>query len=108
MAGVSGLEAVGGALGAIGAAPGDVGVDHGRLWVAVAPELLDGANVGAVLEEVDGEGVAESVADALRDARGALYGGFVQMMAEELPVLRSAVGLASPREIGRCGVVPSG
>ena len=35
----------------------DVGVDHRRLEVAVAEELLDGANVRAVLEQVGGVAV---------------------------------------------------
>jgi hypothetical protein len=56
----------------------------------VTEEFLDGADVGAVFEQVGGEGVAEGVtADALRDARvlhgsfdGALDRGLVEMMAE--------------------------
>jgi hypothetical protein len=46
-----------------------VGVDHGGGHVAVAEELLDGADVGAVFQQVGGEGVAEGVAGgALGDA----------------------------------------
>jgi hypothetical protein len=56
------VEAVGGAEDAGGAAVEDVGVDHGGGDVAVAEELLDGADVGAVLQQVGGEGVAEGVA----------------------------------------------
>ena len=42
-------EAVGGAEDAGGATVEDVGVDHGGGDVAVAEELLDGSDVGAVL-----------------------------------------------------------
>jgi hypothetical protein len=49
---------------------GDVGVDLGRVDGGVAEELLDGADVGAVAEEVGREGVAERVRrDGARDAR---------------------------------------
>ena len=47
----------------------DVGVDHGGLDILVAEQVLDGADVVAVLEQVGGEGVAQGVAgDALVDA----------------------------------------
>lgn len=39
-----------------------MGVDHGRLDVAMAQQLLEGANVGAAFEQVRGEGVPEGVA----------------------------------------------
>jgi hypothetical protein len=53
------------------AAVEDVGVDHRGRDVAVVQELLDGANVVAVLEEVRNEAVAQRVArGALGDARG--------------------------------------
>lgn len=62
-------QRVEGAADAAGAEAEDVGVDHGGGDVAVAEELLDGADVVAALEEVGGEGVAEGVAgDSLRDA----------------------------------------
>jgi hypothetical protein len=35
-----------------------VGVDHGRSYAPVAQELLDGADVVAILEKMCGEGVA--------------------------------------------------
>ena len=48
---------------------GDVGVDLGRADIVVAEEGLDGAEVGAVHEEVGGKGVAEGVGgDVLCDA----------------------------------------
>jgi hypothetical protein len=40
----------------------DVGVDHGRRHVAVAWELLAGADAVAVLQKVGCEGMAEGVA----------------------------------------------
>lgn len=48
---------------------GDVGVDLGGGDVGVAEEGLDGAEVGAVHEEIGGEAVAKGVgADVLGDA----------------------------------------
>lgn len=48
-------EAVGGAQDAGRAPVEDVGVDHGGGHVAVAEELLDGADVIAAFEQVCGE-----------------------------------------------------
>jgi len=42
----------------VAAAVEHVGVDHGGLDVVVAEELLDGADVVAVAEEVGGKAVA--------------------------------------------------
>ncbi len=51
------------------AAVEDVGIDHGGLHVAMAEELLHGADIVAVLEQMGGEGVAEGVTgDALGEA----------------------------------------
>lgn len=48
---------------------GDVGVDLGGADVGVAEHGLDGAEVGAVHEEVGGEAVTEGVGgDVFRDA----------------------------------------
>ena len=60
----------------------------------VAEQLLDGADVAAVLEQMRGEGVAEGVAGrALRDAQGEdcpahglLEDGLVQMVGRRWPV----------------------
>lgn len=52
---------VGGAADAGVAAVEDVRVDHRGADVGVAQELLNGADVGAVLEEVRGEGMPEGV-----------------------------------------------
>jgi hypothetical protein len=47
----------------------DVGVDHGRGQIVVPEQLLNGADVGAALEQVRGEGMAKGVgADGLRQA----------------------------------------
>ncbi len=51
-----------GASNAEAAAVQYVGVDHGRGYVAVAEEFLDGSDVVAGLEQVGGEGVSERVA----------------------------------------------
>jgi hypothetical protein len=51
-----------GALDGEAASVQDVGVDHGGADVAVAEELLDGADVVAAFEEMGGEGVAKGVA----------------------------------------------
>ena len=51
---------------------GDVGVDLGGGNVGVAEHGLNGAEIGAVHEEVGGEGVTEGVrGDVLGDAGGA-------------------------------------
>ena len=41
--------------------PGDVGVDLGGGDVGMAQQHLHGAQVGAVVEQVGGEGVAQGV-----------------------------------------------
>jgi Phage integrase, N-terminal SAM-like domain len=87
-----GGKAVGGAQDAGRAAVEDVGVDHGGGDVAVAEKFLDGSDVGAVFQQVGGEGVAEGVAGgALGDAltayrllHRALQHGFVQVVATPL------------------------
>jgi hypothetical protein len=92
VSGRSRSEPVGGAADAEWAAIENVGVDHGGPEVAVAEELLDGADVGAVLQEVGREGVPEGVAgDAFRDAGGggraadgALDARLVEVVAEPL------------------------
>ena len=48
-------SAVGRAADGGGAAVQDVGVDHGRRDVAVAKELLDGADVVAILQQMGRE-----------------------------------------------------
>ena len=70
----------------------DMGVDHGGADVLVSEELLDGADVVAVLEEMGGEGVAEGVAgDALGEGGvavglgdGALDDGLVEVVAGKM------------------------
>ena len=51
----SGLQPIRGAGDAERASVEDVGVDHRRLEVAVAEQLLDGADVRSVLEQMAGE-----------------------------------------------------
>ena len=55
-----------------------MGVDHGGLDIFVTKELLDGANVIAVFEEVRGEAMAEGVGGDgfiyFRQSRGFLDG----------------------------------
>lgn len=73
---------------AAGAVAQDMGVDHGRRDVAMAEQFLYGSNVLDALEQVGGEGMAESVArHALVDSGrlgsvtdGALHDRFVQMV----------------------------
>ena len=85
-------SAVEGAADAGGAAVEDVGVDHGGRDILVAQELLDGADVVAVLEQVGGEAVAKRVwGDGLGDvgssgglAHGPLDQGLVDMVATGL------------------------
>ncbi len=64
-------------------------IDHGRLYAAVAQDLLDRPDVVAALQKVGREGVAQGVAggvleDAGRTAgvvKGSLYAPFVKVMA---------------------------
>src|SRR4029453_17953943 len=48
-------------VGGLEAAPGHVGVDLRRAEIAVAEQLLDGAQVGAAVQEMRGEAVAKGV-----------------------------------------------
>ena len=81
------------AVDAEGAAVEDVGVDHGGGDVAVAEELLDGADVVAGFEQVSREAVPQAVASGvLRDlsgaagiTEGALEYGFVQVVPSASP-----------------------
>jgi hypothetical protein len=65
-----GLQEVHRALDTPASSVEDVGVDHGRLHALVAEELLDGADVVAVHQEVGGEGMAEGVAGRRLDEAG--------------------------------------
>ena len=100
-----GLGAVeGGGEGVVGAADAaaadlveDVGVDHGGGDVAVAEELLDGADVVAVGEQVGSERVAERVAgDALGErgrARGSGDGSLWEAAVQVVPVDLAGAGV---------------
>src|SRR5262245_60936249 len=81
-----GSQPVGRARDAEGSPVEDVGVDHRGAQVAVAEELLDGADVRAVLEQVCRERVSERVAgDALGDAGqacGALHDALNRRLME--------------------------
>lgn len=80
-----------------------VGVDHRRLHVAMAEELLDGMDIVAILQEVDGEGLAEGVGgDASHEAcvagrllHRALDCALVQVMAESPAGLRGQLPSSS-------------
>ena len=110
-----GSQAVGGAADAEGALGEDVGVDHGGAELAVAEELLDGSDVGPVLEEVGGEGVPQAVAgDApgesgvpCGETHGALHRGLVEGMAEGASGVRLAPEPGG-REDPLPGPVPAG
>jgi hypothetical protein len=85
----------------------DVGVDHGGLDVAVAQQLLDGADVVPLLEEVGGERVPEGVAagglgqPGLRDRllHRLLHGRLVQMVAADGAGARIAAGRSTPQAL---------
>ena len=110
------VQSVHGALDAGGAAPEDVGVDLGGRDVRVAEQLLVGADVGAVLEQVGGEGVAKGVAGrAFGEVRGkhsfvrCLLGhGLVELIAAEFAGLAVEVVTGGAQErlpgpfLGRC------
>ncbi len=99
-------QAVGGAADARGAAVQDMGVDHRRRDVLVAEELLDGAEVAAVLEEMGGEGVAKGMAGGpLRNSRredgsahGLLKDGLVQVVPAALSALLVSVEVCGGKD----------
>jgi phytoene/squalene synthetase len=63
----SNAEVVQGTWNALPALLKDMGVDHGRGKIVVPEQLLNGADVGAALEQVSGKGVAKCMgADVLR------------------------------------------
>ena len=94
---------VGRAPHAAGSTVEDMSVDHRCADVPVTEELLDGADVVVVLEEVGGEGVAKRVTGrALRDGRPAhgflyrpLQRGLVQVVPA--PLARGAVHVETGR-----------
>jgi hypothetical protein len=95
------------ALDAEGAAIEDVGVDHGGRDVAVAEELLDGADVVSGFQKVGGEGVAEGVAaDAFGEVGGqgglsdsALDDRFVEVVTPALASLGMQVALIADLDL---------
>ena len=72
---------MGGIIDLLHAGGGDVGVDLGGAEVGVAEELLDAAEVGAVVEEVGGEAVPEFVRADL-EADGGVAQVFLQEVAD--------------------------
>ena len=92
------LQSIQRALCAAAAFLEDVGVDHRCADVCVAEQLLDGAEVVAVFEEVGRERVAKGVARCAfgdfgeldRAAQGFLHGGFVEVMASPRVATRIA------------------
>ena len=66
----------------------DMGVDHGRGKIVVPEQLLNGADVGAALQQVSGEGMPKGMgADGLRqtgtadrDLDGFVDNAGIQMM----------------------------
>jgi len=65
----SNTEVVQGARNSLAALLQDVGIDLGRGKIVVPEQLLNGADVGAALEQVSGEGMAKGVgADGLRQS----------------------------------------
>ena len=83
----------------------DVGVDHGGLDVGVAEELLNRADVGAGLEEVRGEGVAQGVGPGLfRDAgggEGLLHGSLNEVGPEMMATHRAGLARVEAPARGR-------
>lgn len=72
----------------------NVGVDHRRFHVTVAEQLLDGANVISVGEQVGGKRMSKGVtSDPLRES-GATGG------SRDRPLHRTAVHMVAPFETG--------
>ena len=82
-----------------------VGVDLRRRDVGVAEELLHDAEIGAVLQEVAGEGVAEHVRRDLRRRDAGRDGKLLEVAGERLAgqVAALAEGREQPRAVGAAG-----
>jgi hypothetical protein len=79
----------------------DGGVDHGRRDVAVAQELLDGADVVTALQQMSGEGVTERVAaGALVDPGRADGSGHGALHVRLVVMMPAFGGLALPSRQG--------
>jgi hypothetical protein len=92
------LQEVGRALDSEAAAVEDVGVDHGGLDRAVSEELLDGADVVAIGEEVGGEGVAHRVPGGVFAQAGLPHGRLEGVLAGGV----RGGGGGAPRRSLRC------
>ena len=81
-----------------------MGVDHGRLHIAVTQKLLNRANVGALLQQVRGERMGEAVAgDWLADPRhlhGSTHGPLHKARIQVVPPLQSLVGFPPAAALG--------
>ena len=96
-------EAVRRAVHRAGATIEDVGVDHRRGHVLVAEELLHGADVVAVLQEMGGEGVAEGVAGRRLGDPGEADGGAHGLLEDRLVEVVAAVLASLAVEVGAGG-----
>jgi hypothetical protein len=97
-------EVVQGARNSLAALLQDVGVDHGRGKIVVPEQLLNGADVGAALEQVSGEGMAKGVSADLLGQAGTADGrldGFV----DDAGINMMATGDARTRVYGE---IPGG
>ena len=94
----------------------DVGVDHRGLDALVTEQLLDGADVVAVLEQMGGEGMAQAVAaGGLVDAGGSagaadgpLDGAGAQVEAVDLTGQAMPARLRTERTTARRTITPPG
>ena len=81
-----------------------MGVDHGRLHIAVTQQLLNRANVGALLQQVCGERMAEAVAGGwLADPRrphSSTHGPLHKARIQVVSPLQSLVGIPPAAALG--------
>ena len=103
-------QQVGRAAYASAAAVEDMGVDHGGLEVAVTEQLLNGADVVAVGEQVGGEAVAEAmergVLGDVGSANGRLEGPLDGTLVQVVPAVVAGLPSGEPAG-GREDVLPA-
>jgi len=99
--GARGAEQIDGALDAGDMLGGDARVAEGGADMGVSEEHLDDADIGAELEEVSGEAVAQDVGSDTLLQTG-LVGGLVQVVAHGVDA-DGAAGLLAGKQLGAAG-----
>jgi len=82
-----------------------MGVDHGGLYIAVAQQLLNRADVGSMLQQVCGERMAKAVAGGWfadpRRLHGSTHGPLHNAGIQMVPPLQSLAGILPTAGLGK-------